>query len=199
MDFLSVILKTVLADSAIKALSRKTGISISKLKKLLPIAIPVLIGMLTKNASSEAGLGSLLEALTQHTSEEPADKQIAEADTEDGAKIVNHILGNEKEQDVKTLSTESEISEDDVSGVLSSIAPMLMSALSASTKSGRKARSSAKKVDLSDGLDLSDVVAMLGGAKVEPAELLGLLGGSGSKKEKDSSRNGSSLLSLLLS
>jgi hypothetical protein len=76
---------------------------------------------------------------------------------------------------------------------------MLMSALSASTKSGRKTRSSAKKVDLSDGLDLSDVVAMLDGAKVEPADLLGLLGGSGSKKEKDSSRNGSSLLSLLLS
>ena len=29
MDFLSVILKSVLADSAIKALSKKTGISIS--------------------------------------------------------------------------------------------------------------------------------------------------------------------------
>ena len=55
-------------------------------------------------------------------------------------------------------------------------------------------------MDLSDGLDLSDVVAMLGGAKPEPVSLLGSLFGKKKpvKEEKDAGLNGATLLQLLL-
>ena len=81
--------------------------------------------------------------------------------------------------------------------MLRGIAPALLSGLSAATSS---AGSSAGKVDLSDGLDLSDVVAMLGGAKPEPAGLLGGLFGKKkpAKEEKDAGLNGATLLQLLL-
>ena len=203
MNLLSVILKALLADGALKALAGKTGLNEKQLKKLLPLALPLLLKMLTRNASDKEGAVSLLGALTQHTSKKTMQQQIAEADTADGAKIIGHILGKEKDASLLTLSNQSGLSQQQVSSVLSGIAPALLSVLSAASGSA------AGKVDLSDGLDLSDIVAMLGGAKPEPVQakpqsggLLGALFGRKKKEEQkaeqDAALNGATLLSLLL-
>ena len=203
MNLLSVILKALLADGALKALAGKTGLNEKQLKKLLPLALPLLLKMLTRNASDKEGAVSLLGALTQHTSKKTMQQQIAEADTADGAKIIGHILGKEKDASLLTLSNQSGLSQQQVSSVLSSIAPALLSVLSAASGSA------AGKVDLSDGLDLSDIVAMLGGAKPGPVSakpqggsLLGALLGKKKKQkqtaEQDAALNGATLLSLLL-
>ena len=199
MDFLSQLLKTFLAESAIKALARKTGLKTRDLRKFVPLAVPFLIQMLTKNASSKEGASSLLEALTQHTGDRAVDEQIADADIVDGAKIIGHILGKDSQSSLLSLSSQSGLSQQQVSSVLSGIAPALLSGLSAATSSVGSG-SSAGKVDLSDGLDLSDVVAMLGGAKPEPVSLLGSLFGKKKpvKEEKDAGLNGATLLQLLL-
>ena len=207
MNLLSVILKALLADGALKALAGKTGLNEKQLKKLLPLALPLLLKMLTRNASEKEGAVSLLGALTQHTSKKTMQQQIAEADTADGAKIIGHILGKEKDASLLTLSNQSGLSQQQVSSVLSGIAPALLSVLSAA--SGSAASSGAGKVDLSDGLDLSDIVAMLGGAKPGPVStkpqgggLLGALLGRKKKQEQkaeqDAALNGATLLSLLL-
>ena len=198
MNLLSILLKSLLSDGAVTALVGKTGIDSKKVKKLLPLAVPLLLRMLTKNASSKEGASSLLTALTQHTGRKNVEQQIAEADTVDGEKILGHILGSQKQAELQNLSAQSGLSEQEVTGVLSGIAPTLLTTLSAATQSAKPA--SAGKVDLSDGLDLSDVMAMLGGAKPNPMDLLGgLLGGAGAKEEKDASLNGASLLTSLLS
>ena len=203
MNLLSVILKALLADGALKALAGKTGLNEKQLKKLLPLALPLLLKMLTRNASDKEGAVSLLGALTQHTSKKTMQQQIAEADTAAGAKIIGHILGKEKDASLLTLSNQSGLSQQQVSSVLSGIAPALLSVLSAASGSA------AGKVDLSDGLDLSDIVAMLGGAKPGPVSakpqgggLLGALLGKKKKQkqkaEQDAALNGATLLSLLL-
>lgn len=197
MNLLSVLFKTLLSEEAIKALAKKTGLDGKSLTKLLPLAIPVLMKMLTKNASSEAGASSLLAALTQHTGKKSAAEQIAEADTDDGAKILGHIFGSKEKEELQALSAQSGLSADQVSSALSGIAPTLLTTLSAATQSAKP--SSAGKFDLSDGLDLGDVMAMLGGARPSASELLGgLFGGKTAKEEKDSAVNGVSLLSSLL-
>ena len=154
--------------------------------------------MLTKNASEKDGALSLLGALTQHTSKKTMAQQIEEADQDDGAKIIGHILGKDSQSSLLSLSSQSGLSQQQVSSVLSGIAPALLSGLSAATASAGS--SSVGKVDLSDGLDLSDVVAMLGGAKPEPVSLLGGLFGKKkpAKEEKDAGLNGATLLQLLL-
>ena len=54
-------------------------------------------------------------------------------------------------------------------------------------------------MDLSDGLDLSDVMAMLGGAKPQSSGLFSsLFAPKPVQEEKDESSNGSTLLQLLL-
>ena len=97
----------------------------------------------------------------------------------------------------------------DVQKALSNIAPGLMSGLSAAT-------TSASKVDLSDGLDLSDLMGMFGGAAPASSQnnaggglLGGLLGGSGNplsgllggilggNEKEEKQDDGSQLLGLL--
>lgn len=197
MNLLGVLFKSLLSEEAIKALAKKTGLDGKSLTKLLPLAIPVLMKMLTKNASSADGASSLLSALTQHTATKSAAAQIAEADTDDGAKILGHIFGSKQDEELQLLSAQSGLSANEVSSALSGIAPTLLSTLSAATQSAKPA--SAGKFDLSDGLDLGDVMSMLGGARPSAADLLGgLLGGSAAQQEKDSAINGASLLTSLL-
>ncbi len=112
------------------------------------------------------------------------------------------------------------MSERDVSSALAGIAPALMSGLSAANHTV----SAAPKVDLSDGLDLSDLFGMFAGAQpVQQAVqsqpsggglLSGLLGGSSSglgdlfgsllgssaqQSSQENDFNGTQLLSLLSS
>ena len=185
MDFLGELLKSFLAESAIKALAKKTGLKNRDLKKFLPLAVPLLIEMLTKNASSKEGASSLLEALTQHTDAKDVDKQIADADIVDGAKIIGHILGSGVADDLKSLSKRSKLSETAVSGILSSIAPALLTALSSAVLGSRK--TSSRKTG--SGCFLGKLLGGLFGCK-----------SSRSRRKKTSDEaSGTSLLSALLS
>ena len=194
MNLLGIIIKSLLSGSTLSTLMKKTGLSSKQLRKLIPLAIPLLIKMMTRNASSQDGLTSLLGALTQHTNKKPMAVQVAEADTEDGDKIIGHILGSDKDSSVISLANQSGLSQQQVSGVLSNIAPALLSGLSAATATG----SNSGKIDLSDGLDLSEVMLMLGGSKPQSSGLFGGLFSSKPKEEKDANLNGSALLQLLL-
>ena len=91
MNLLAVLIKSLLSGNTLSTLMKKTGLSSRQLKKLIPLAIPLLIKMLTRNASSQEGLSSLLGALTQHTNKKPMAVQVAEADTDDGDKIIGQL------------------------------------------------------------------------------------------------------------
>ena len=150
-----------------------------------------------------SGALSLLGALGQHNNKKPLPEQIAEADKTDGGKILLHILGKDNDQAVQSLASQSGLSGNQVNNALSSLAPALLSTLSSATTTAGNAGQGGK-VDLSDGLDLSDVAALLGGGKVSasPFGLLAGLTGAGKankKNEKDNSLNGNDLLSALLS
>ena len=215
MNLLNVLLKALLTDSAVTALAKKTGIGSAALKKLLPLAIPLLLKALTNNASSQSGVQSLLGALTQHKSTKSMAEQIAEADQVDGSKILGHILGGNAASEMNSLAAQTGLSAGQVSSALAGIAPALLSGLSAATASS----GAAGKVDLSDGLDLGDVMAMLGGAQSGASPVSGLLGSllggaqsgaspvggllgsllGGGIQESDNSLNGNALMSALLS
>ena len=216
MNLLSLLLKSLLTDASVSALAKKTGLNAGSLKKLIPLAVPLLLKFLTSNASSESGALSLLGALSQHTNKKTLSDQIDEADTEDGGKIIGHILGSQSDAVTGQLARQAGMSERDVSSALAGLAPALMSGLSAATNS----ISSAPKVDLSDGFDLSDLMGMFAGAQqaqqvqAQPSGglLSGLLGGSGSglgdlfgsllsssaqQSAQENDFNGTQLLSLL--
>ena len=203
MDFLGELLATFLGGTAIKALAKKTGISTRQLKKFLPLAVPFLIKLLTKNASSEEGASSLLAALAEHTDDKSVDKQIADADLLDGAKIIGHILGVGEKEELKDLSKKSKLSETDVSGILSSVAPALLTSLSAAVFGNQK--TSSKKTGKTSKTGKTGIAGLLSALFGGEQKTTGRKSISKSKsrsrktKETDEEFNGAELLSALLS
>ena len=191
MDLLNVLLKALLGKSALDALAKKTGLTSASLKKLIPLALPLLIKFLTKNASSESGALSLLGALGQHSGQKALPEQISAADETDGGKILGHIFGKDQDDVLSQLASGAGLGKEQVGKALGALAPALLNVLSTAT--GKVSG----KVDLADGLDLSDLVGLLGGGKTSGG-LLGGLFGKKPKQEKDDALNGNALLQALL-
>ena len=193
MNLLSVLLKIMLAEKALSALSGKTGLSSAALKKLLPLAIPLLLRYMTSNASSQSGALSLLGALTQHSLARNAEEMLREADEEDGGKIVKHILGDDDSKVVHSLSAETGMSEGEVTRGLNGMAPLLLSVLAASMLSANNQSSSN-----SGSIDLSNVLNMFGGSQqTSNTSLLNALLGGGSSAPVQQQSSSSLLGSLL--
>ena len=189
MNLIEMLLGSMTSESSVNALAEKTGGSNKQMYALIIAAIPLLIKFLTKNAKKDEGANSLLGALGQHKSSETAAKQIKEADEEDGAKILAHILGKDQGKIVKELSRDTGLSTEQVLKALANLAPATMSGLSSATTTASKQKKSG--VDLSDGLDLTDIMAMMGGQQKQEETsgaggLLGALLGGGQKKQEAS-------------
>ncbi|GEM_PF-406355 len=181
MNLLQMLLGTMTSTSSVNSLSQQTGSSKKSITKLLMLALPLLIKYLTKNASSQSGAQSLLGALLQHKSTRSMDAQIGEADQQDGERIVRHILGNDSDEVMRSLAKESDMDVSQVESILASIAPALMSGLSAAATQGN-----AKKDDRA-GFDLTDLMGMFGGSAQSSSDGLGmiesLLGGGASSSQ----------------
>ena len=217
MNLLNMLLGTLTSGNSVNALSEKTGANSSQITKLIMIALPLIIKALTKNTSSSSGASSLLGALTQHTSRDAIDKQITNADTADGAAILNHILGGNTASVTNGLAEQTGLSGNQVSTALNSIAPAILSGLSAATTQAQTAAAQAQQntgavggVDLSDGLDLSDIMGMFMGGQAQSSQAQGGLGGGllsgllgsflGGQKEEPQAQQavtGSSAMNLL--
>ncbi|MCR4723731.1 MAG: DUF937 domain-containing protein [Eubacteriales bacterium] len=176
MNLLSLLLKIFMSKKTMEALTKKTGSSKKQMTLLLMAAIPILLKFLTQNASSKEGAQSLLGALTQHKETGSIANQIKNADDTDGSKIIDHILGKERNDVVENLAKESGMEGGQVNSILSTIAPALMSGLSAATSTVKEEQGGAidfgsllgnftgagKQED--DGVfGLDDIVGMLAG------------------------------------
>ncbi|MDO4805215.1 MAG: DUF937 domain-containing protein [Lachnospiraceae bacterium] len=179
MNLLSLLLGSMTTQSSVQSLEQKTDVSSALIRKLLPLAIPILIKALTQNASSQTGAMSLLGALTQHKSTKPMENQIAAADSKDGEKILGHILGSDYSGVIGNLAGQTGMTNDQVSSVLANIAPALLSGVSAAntTQAAKPAAS---------GLDLGSLMGMFGGVSAQPVQ-----------EASSNEFNGASLLGLL--
>lgn len=201
MDLLSMLMGSMTNGDSVNAMSQKTGASSKQIKMLIALALPLLIKYMTKNASSQSGAQSLLGALTQHTNKKTMAEQIAQADEEDGQKILNHILGQSSGNVASELSGQTGLSNDQVMQILGNMAPSMLSGLSAATNAGVQQQAD-------NGFDFTDLLGMFGGKPVQQQSSgipgLGLLGsllggGAQAPDEKDDTLNGTALLGTLLS
>ena len=183
MSLLTELVGAMTAQAPVNDLSNKVGGSNAQISSLISAALPLLMQSKTNNASSPAGAASLLSALAQHTNTAPVAQQISNADLIDGGKIIGHILGNNSASVMNSLAQQSGLNTNQVSSVLGSIAPALMSSMSAATL--QKPKQKKPGVDLSVGLDLKDIIGIysaLNSAKPQQQTqnaanpLLGLLG-----------------------
>ena len=202
MNLLNLLLGSMTSEDTVNTLSQKTGASSKQVSMLITLALPLLIKYLTKNASSQSGAQSLLGALMQHTNKNSMADQVAQADEEDGKKILQHILGDRSTDVMNDLAGKTGLSGDQVSQLLGNLAPSMMSGLSAAANKGSNQQSE------DDGFDLSDLAGIFGvskenqGGGFSALSILKSLFGKDEKTEdteKDDNLNGTSLLKMLMS
>ena len=129
-------------------------------------------------------------------------QQILEADEADGQKILGHIFGDSEKQTVNEIASKSKVDPSVVLKVLAILAPVLLSSLQSVTAATANAQQAKKPgVDLSDGLDVSDLVAIFQGTQQSGVSgLLGaLLGGKVDTSTPQAATDGTALLGSLLS
>ena len=181
MNLLQLLLGTLTSNDSVSSVSKKTGVNSKTTSKLLMMAIPLLISYMTKNASKKQGAQSLLSALGQHTSTATVQEQVAKADEDDGAKIIAHILGQDQNTILSNLASQTGLSANQVNSVLSNIAPALLNSLGTATTTAAKKKPAATTttssgVNLMDGIDLSDIMGLLGGTQSSANTATSLLG-----------------------
>ena len=209
MDLLGMLTGSMTSEQSVDALAQKTGASSGLTSALISAALPILLGSLTNNASSQSGAQSLLGALTQHTDTAPMAQQLETADAQDGAAIIQHILGGNTPSVVSALSDQTGASTSQVQSLLNNMAPAMMSGVSA-------ANTSAAQATAESPMDLGSLMGAFGGnesaAASENDMLNSLLGGGslpgmgnlfggmfggGSSQADANAFNGNSLMSLL--
>ena len=203
MNLLSLLAGTMLSQSSVNSVSGKTGLSSKQIQKLVMLALPILIKYMTQNASSGDGALSLLGALSQHKNNNSMDLQLKDADEEDGAKIIHHILGRKENAVTQDLSAQTSLGTDQVQQVLSILAPGLMSGVSnAAEANAAQANAAQMAAAQKPANPLASLLtgggifgSLLGGGREEAAPA----SANPLDKDGDGRIDGTELLSLLLS
>ena len=127
-------LNDLLSNDVIESLAKSTGASKEDTSSVLANALPDLVKSMASNASTKEGAKSLEKALDAHTSDDGIASLLKNIDAEDGAKILGHILGSNNDSVRSKVSKKSGVDSDITSTILSSAAPLLLSALGSEKK-----------------------------------------------------------------
>ena len=118
-----------------------------------------------KNEETKYGF---MQALNDHSKQDTRDlrKAVKDADVDDGAKIVKHLLGAQEEEVAAKATKKSGLDTKTILKIMAILAPILMSKMgqTAKTETARSSSGDMMKVvgGLLDGVDAKDVVNILG-------------------------------------
>lgn len=122
---------SLLSSDSISGLSNLTGASNKDVTNVLTQAIPSLLNGAKDQAKGDNTSASFVTALTDHAKVDTSDltKFLGNVDMKDGAKIIGHLLGSDKDDVVSDIAKDTGVSKSKTNSILSSAAPLLMSLL----------------------------------------------------------------------
>ena len=162
------ILKMMLNSGAAEQVSKETGISVTDAAEVMEDLLPVLLKGMQGQARNKDTQQSFLKALEDHGKQDTRDmsKFIRNVDTDDGDKIVNHLLGSEKDAVAAKAKKRSGLDTKTILKIMAIMAPLLMSKMGSTAKSTAKKKGSDDMLDvvggLLDGVDAGDVIRLAG-------------------------------------
>lgn len=167
------VLKMMLTGGAAEQVSKQAGVSVDDAVAIMQDVLPVLLKGMQGQATNKSTQDGFLKALADHSKDDTSDveKFIRNVDTNDGAKIVNHLLGVQQQEEVAAKARakrKSAIDTKTVLKIMAILAPLLMSKMG-STATQKKAASKSSSNDmidivggLLDGVDAGDVLKIVG-------------------------------------
>jgi len=152
MNLMDLISGQLNNPAALNKLGQSVGANPEQVEQLAKIGLPTLMKALGQNASTPEGASALAKALEQHEEDDVDDLDgfLGKVDTNEGAKILQHVLGGKTQTVQKNLATQTGLKTDQVSGLLTQLAPLVLGALGQQKKS--------------QNLDASGISNMLSGA-----------------------------------
>ena len=205
------LLNSDIGKSLINGVSGHTGQSKSKTSNLLTMAMPVLMQAMKRNANSSEGASGIMGALQKHDGSildnlgDLFSGGTINAVSDDGEKILGHVLGNRQGNVQNALSQKSGIDANSVGQILKVAAPIVMGVLGKQQRQSNVNSSSGIEGLLGglignnapdqnqsflesmldadgDGSIIDDVAGMVLGGNKRKSGLGGLLGGLFGKK-----------------
>jgi len=202
MSVTTELIGSLLGGDTVSTLSKSSGAKKSEVESVIGAALPLLISGMQKSSKTKKGEASLEKALSDHASDDVTDVKsfLKNVDAQDGAKILEHLLGDDAKKTISSLSKKAGTTKSQTTSILVQLAPLLLSLL------GKQNQSSSSSIgsilgsllgDSSDDGDDSLLSALLGSGTSDAAgSLLGSLLGSNSSS---GSSVAGSLLSALVS
>ena len=126
MDLNSII-SAITGNNMIGEIAKKFNIDTNKIMDVIKAAIPKFLSAMQKNAGTAAGAAALTQALSNHAG------QGLGFNLEDGKKILEKIFGGNLGSVISGLGKQTSTTNDQVSNILASIAPNLLSVLGKNT------------------------------------------------------------------
>lgn len=163
------LLNSDLGKQIINGASSQTGADENKTAQVVTMALPLLLGAMKQNASSEQGAESLLNALNSKHDGSILDNLgslfnngVDNSVINDGAGILRHVLGNKQSGVEQALSQKSGLDSNTVGQILKIAAPVLLGMLGKETRQSNANNSGA----------LMDVIGHVIGGKTKQEQSL---------------------------
>ena len=167
MDLFELLQGQLFNKNTIEELASETHAEPTQVERLTKLAIPTMLEALQRNASTPEGRQSLETALDAHE-KDPSDLLgfLRDADENDGAKILNHMFGSNKNQVTESLSATSGLDLGSVFKLLTKYAPMILSLLAFTRMTKKQQPQVQTPTQDKGGFDLKDILGDLtGGSK----------------------------------
>jgi hypothetical protein len=188
MDLTQVVMGT-LDQSTKRRIAESSGATPDQVSQVIAAGLPLIVGSMAKNASTKAGADNLDKAIAAKHDGSLLDNLSAVTDNStiaDGAKILNHVLGTNKETAVTKVAEKSGASTNATATILATLAPVVMAQLGKQKTKGKlsaedignvlssqKGAKGTALMDLAvkffdkngDGSVLDDVIGMFFGSK----------------------------------
>ncbi|UNY98119.1 DUF937 domain-containing protein [Zhouia spongiae] len=201
------LLNSDMGRQIIQGVSNQTGAPENKTADVLGSAIPLLLGAMQRNASSQQGAEGLLSALSSNKHDGSLLDNLSgffgggvdNSAISDGAGILGHVLGNKQPAVENALSRKSGLDAGTITQILKIAAPLIMAYLGKQTRTNQVSSSndiggllgnlmgSQPKQEQSlitslldadgDGSMIDDVAGMVLGGNKKKGGLGGMLGG----------------------
>ena len=135
------LLSSPMGKQLISGVAGQTGQSTDQTSGVLSMALPVLMGAMKKNASTEEGAAGLMSALTSGKHDGGVLDNLSglfgggvdQSVMDDGAGILGHVLGSKQSQVENALSAKSGVDAGSIGTILKVAAPLVMGYLGKQT------------------------------------------------------------------
>jgi hypothetical protein len=131
MNIQELIMKQMSNPEILDQLGKTVGANPEQVQKLAQLGLPTMLEALNRNAGTPEGAQALAGALEQHQDTNVDDLAgfLKNVDTQDGAKILQHVLSGKSDRVQNNLARQTGLDGSQVSGLLQQFAPLLLGLL----------------------------------------------------------------------